>query len=182
MQKGTIRSYLAEIERSDSNPEVKSQFQKRTKEGKLSLEENPKSHFTTSFVAYDSENKMVFMGLHKRSGLWMFNGGHIKKNELPGDALRREVKEEWGSASFLEKVNEPSLLTITPVINSGDRECELHYGIWCFIPVDSNDFSPDPEIIEKEYTEAGWKTVVEAKKLIVVPNYLLVLDEVANKF
>lgn len=182
MYKGAIHSYVTEVNRADSSPEIKSKFIKRIEEGKLSLKENPKSHLTVSFAAYDPRKKLVFVGLHKRSGLWMFNGGHVKQNELLGEALKREVREEWGSDSFLETVDKPSLLTITPVINPGDRACELHYGIWYFIPVDSDKFDPFPEILEKEYIEVEWKTAEEANKLIVVPNYLLVLKEIGKKF
>ncbi len=31
---------------------------------------------------------------HKREGLWLPPGGHIKKNETPDDAVKREFKEE----------------------------------------------------------------------------------------
>ena len=182
MGKETMSSYVSEVEKSNSDPEVKKQFLKRIKEGKLSLEENPNTHFTASFAAYDLDKKLVFVGLHKRSNLWMFNGGHVEKDELLKSALKREMEEEWGSDSFLEVVRKPSLLTITPVISPGDRKCKLHYGFWYFIPVDSNNFDPDQEILEEEYTKTGWKAIEEAEKLIIVPNYLLILDNIANMF
>lgn len=180
MSKETVQTFVDGINKSDAKHEIRSKFLKRIKDGKISLEENPKNHFTVSFVAYDFKKKLVFAGLHKRSELWMFNGGHVEKGESLSDALRREVEEEWGSASFLEKVDKPSLLTVTPVINPGDRECKLHYGVWYFIPVESNEFKPDLQILAKEYTEAGWKTFAEAGKLIIVPNYLLVLEKVSK--
>lgn len=180
MREKVIHSFIAEINKSDTTLEIKKQFLSQVEKGNLSLEENPETHFTVSFVAYDLQKRLVFSGLHKRSGLWMFNGGHVERDEPLKGALRREMKEEWGSNSFLETENKPSLLTKTPVISPGDRECKLHYGIWYFIPVDSINFNPDPEILEEEYTETGWKTIEEARKLIIVPNYLLVLDEIAN--
>lgn len=181
-RKRIVNNYIDEISRCNSSTEIKNQFLKRIKEGKLSLTENPKNHFTAPFAAYDPKKKLVYVGLHKRSGLWMFNGGHIEKNEAMTDAMKREMKEEWGSASFLNANQKPSLLTITPIISPGDRDCELHYGIWYFIPTDNHKFSLAPEILGNEYIEAGWKTLAEARELIIVPNYLLVLDEIAKKF
>lgn len=93
VQKRIINSYITEINRSDTRPRIKKQFLKRIRESNLSLAENPKNHFTASFAAYDPEEKLVYVGLHKKSGLWMFNGGHIEEKELMIDALRREMKE-----------------------------------------------------------------------------------------
>ena len=33
---------------------------------------------------------------HKKFGVWLYPGGHVKKNETPDQAVVREVKEETG--------------------------------------------------------------------------------------
>ena len=54
---------------------------------------------------------------HKKSGLWLFNGGHIDKGENPEQALRRGMGEEWGEIVDLQIIGEPKLLTITTIVN-----------------------------------------------------------------
>jgi ADP-ribose pyrophosphatase YjhB (NUDIX family) len=51
-------------------------------------------HFTaTTFIV--CKNK-VLLHLHKSLNKWLPVGGHIDRDELPGDAARREVREESG--------------------------------------------------------------------------------------
>jgi len=48
-------------------------FLQRIEEGKITRDENPKSHFCIYFAAYDPTAKKVFIGHHKKSGFWLFN-------------------------------------------------------------------------------------------------------------
>lgn len=51
-------------------------------------------HFTaTTFVVRDGK---VLLHLHPKQQLWLPPGGHIERDELPGDAAVREVEEETG--------------------------------------------------------------------------------------
>ena len=47
----------------------------------------------TAFVVKDAKTLLI---LHKKLGLWLPPGGHIDKDELPCDAVLREVEEETG--------------------------------------------------------------------------------------
>jgi|SRR3989344_1255718 len=51
-------------------------------------------HFTASALIID--NGKVLLLYHKKLGVWLYPGGHIEKNETPGQTVIREVKEETG--------------------------------------------------------------------------------------
>src|SRR4030042_2390129 len=134
------------------------EFLRRAEEGRFTRDENPKTHFCVYFAGYDPKNRRVFIGLHKKSGLWLFNGGHLDKGESSEEALVREIKEEWGSEVKLSGKFEPKLLTITKIENPSKQICRLHYDIWHFIKLNKNDFRPDRLLLTKEFEQIGWKT------------------------
>lgn len=162
--------------------DIKSAFIKRLKEGAPTRDENPRSHFCVYFAAYDPENQQVFIGHHKKSGLWLFNGGHIDEGEIPTEALSREIKEEWGESVKLQKNYKPMLLTITKINNPTKQTCRLHYDIWYFIPFDKNLFRPDKKLLETEFYENDWKSAIEAKKFIIEKNTLYALEKMEELF
>jgi 8-oxo-dGTP pyrophosphatase MutT (NUDIX family) len=146
---------------------VRERFLKRLDQGGLSMQENPRSHFCVFFAAYDPVRKQVFLGFHKRSGLWLANGGHIEIGESPWEAVRREVKEEWGEKILLPAEFGPQLLTISEIEKFGnDRKCKEHYDFWYFLPYDSEKFDPDPNLIEKEFFQADWYSFIDASYLV----------------
>jgi 8-oxo-dGTP pyrophosphatase MutT (NUDIX family) len=151
-------------------PEMVEKYSARLKEGSLTKEENPQSHFCVYFAAYDPEVKEIFMGHHKKSGLWLFNGGHIDEGETISESLAREIGEEWGMEIGDFKIQNPELLTITKIDNPTKQTCKLHFDIWHFIPVDKNTFHPDPEKLAEEFHEVQWLSPEEAKKIAVDPN------------
>ena len=56
-------------------------FTERLKEGGLTRDEKPETHFCAYFLPYDEEIKKIFIIHHKKSGLWLSPGGHIDKGE-----------------------------------------------------------------------------------------------------
>lgn len=160
---------------------VSKEFSARVREGRLTRDENSQSHFVVYFAAYDPESKKVFIGHHKKSGMWLFNGGHIDKGETPEEALVREVREEWGVEIDLQSVGEPRLLTVTPIENQRIR-CTRHYDFWYLVPVSKESFAPDKEKLDTEFYEMGWKGVGEARRLITDLNTLKVISEFERLF
>ncbi|MCX6730917.1 MAG: NUDIX domain-containing protein [Candidatus Roizmanbacteria bacterium] len=126
---------------SNLTVDICNRFIARINQGNLTRDENPPSHLCVYFAAYDPKNRNVFMGKHIKSGLWLFNGGHVDKNESIEDALYREMKEEWG---LVQKTNisAPSLFTITQIENPKRQTCGWHYDIWYFIPFQKDLFHP----------------------------------------
>lgn len=167
---------------TNGNRRVKKEFIRRAEEGALTRDENPITHFCVYFAAYDPENHQVFIGHHKKSGLWLFNGGHIDEGELPLEALEREVGEEWGDNAQLDDTYAPSLLTITEIDNPIKQKCRFHYDIWYFIPLNRKSFTPDESLLEKEFYQTGWKLIEEAKDLIKDANTLTALAEIERLF
>ena len=161
---------------------VRKEFIRRAEEGGLTRDENPLTHFCVYFAAYDSESQQVFIGHHIKSGLWLFNGGHIDEGELPLEALEREVKEEWGEHIQLSGGLEPSLLTITKISNLTKQKCRSHYDIWYFVPLNEKSFTPDESLLAKEFYQTGWKTIEEAKQLIEDMNTLTALEKIQLRF
>jgi 8-oxo-dGTP pyrophosphatase MutT (NUDIX family) len=151
-------------------PEMVEKYSARLEEGKLTKEENPQSHFCVYFAAYDPQAKEIFMGHHKKSGLWLFNGGHIDPGEIISESLAREIREEWGMKISDFKIQNPELLTITEIDNLTKQPCRFHFDIWHFIPVDKKTFSPDNLKILEEFHEVQWLSPEEAKKIAVDPN------------
>lgn len=155
-----------------SSAEIAQKFLIRIREGKLTRDENPKSHLCVYFAAYDPSAQKVFIGHHKKSGLWLFNGGHIDEGESPEQALEREIGEEWGMSMSSTEIGNPLFLTITPIDNPTKQLCRAHYDIWYFVKVNRNDFEPDQAKLDKEFHQAKWVNTTEAKKLVTDPNTL----------
>lgn len=150
---------------------VKAEFLARLRRGKLTRDEDAETHFGVYFAAFDSQVKQVFIGHHKKSGLWLFNGGHIDKDETPWQAVVREISEEWGKQIEFSEIK-PAFLTVTPIEKNLKVACKIHYDIWYFFDFDKKKFKPDPLLLAKEFYQTGWRTFEEAKKLISDPQTL----------
>lgn len=161
---------------------VAAEFGRRLGQGRLSREENPESHFCVYFAGFDQKAKKVFIGHHKKSGFWLFNGGHLEKGELPEECLAREMGEEWGLKIPLREIGEPKLLTITEIDNPAKQKCRRHFDIWFFVPLTEEGFRPDEAALATEFYVTGWKTVEEAKELAVDPGTLKGIAEFERMF
>lgn len=182
MSKRLINHLKKIAESTKVEEKVRKEFVNRAESGVLTRDENPLTHFCVYFAAYDPENQQVFIGHHKKSGLWLFNGGHIDEGELPLQALKREIKEEWGEKIQLEENYKQSLLTITEINNSTKQKCKLHYDIWYFMSLSKTSFAPDESLLGKEFHQTGWKLIEKAKDLIKDANTLIALAEIEKLF
>jgi 8-oxo-dGTP pyrophosphatase MutT (NUDIX family) len=169
------------LENNFPKNELALKFLERVREGKITRDENPKSHICAYFAAYDPRAKQVFIGHHKKSGFWLFNGGHIDEGETITETLAREINEEWGLNVNDFEIKPPAFLTLTEIYNPTKQPCNWHYDIWSFIAVDKNSFHPIEEKLLKEFHEAGWKNLTEARELIKEKNTLLAIDFVEKK-
>lgn len=152
-------------------------YRQRLGQGKLTRDEDPLTHFGVYFAAFNPKLKEVFIGLHKKAGLWLFSGGHIDRGERLHQALKREMGEEWGFVHPAANNLEPSLLTITEITN--DRQiCRRHYDIWYFIPMAKNKTSFDKSKLVEEFHQTKWVTYAEAGKLVTDSNTLFAVDAI----
>jgi 8-oxo-dGTP pyrophosphatase MutT (NUDIX family) len=138
----------------------------------LTRDENPQTHYCVYFAAYDPEAREVFIGHHKKSDLWLFNGGHIDEGEIPEEALEREIGEEWGLQMQAQSIGNPQLLTITEINNPTKQTCTRHYDIWYFVPVKKDAFAPDDELLSKEFHQTEWLNPDVARIKITDPSTL----------
>lgn len=158
------------------------EFTKRVKEGLITKNENPDTHFCVYFAAYDPLCKELFIGHHIKSDLWLFNGGHMDKGETPTETLTREIGEEWGVEINLQTVGEPKLITITHIIDQTRVKCKKHYDIWYFVPVSKSEFNPDKDKLATEFFDIGWKSIEESRNLVTEPNTLKAISEFERLF
>jgi 8-oxo-dGTP pyrophosphatase MutT (NUDIX family) len=164
------------IEAAAQDESISKFFLRRLDVGALTKDEDQENHFCVYFAGLDPVAKMVFIGHHKKSGLWLFNGGHMDRDETPSQSLRREIGEEWGESFKIGNIPSPGLLTITEIDNRPKQTCRRHYDIWFFIPLDKNNFAPDRSLLSLEFYENGWKTLAEALILVKDPGTIIALD------
>jgi 8-oxo-dGTP pyrophosphatase MutT (NUDIX family) len=162
----------------ESDPTILA-FLSRLDEGALTRDENPYTHFCVYFAAYDPAAHEVFLGYHKKANLWVFNGGHIDRGELPSEAVHREIGEEWGLALAPEAVGEPRLLTITDINNPAKQTCTRHYDIWHFVPL-SKTVVFDAHKLAQEFHETRWLSPAAARQLVTDPATLRALSFISQ--
>ncbi len=157
------------VNRCSAREPDRKRFMKRIRQGKLTRSENPVSHLCVYFAAYDPADRAVFIGLHKKSGLWLANGGHLDAGETLPDAVIREAREEWGIALSRDAVPSPSLATVTEIEHPERQVCEWHYDVWHFLPRDRFLFRPDASRLATEFFDSGWYGYDEASLLVTDP-------------
>lgn len=164
------------------NQEVAEKFLQRIPEGNLTRDENPYTHFCVYFAAFDPDKHNVFVGHHKKSGLWLFNGGHIDKGENLSSALEREISEEWGVKIPLKNIGRPLLLTITEIPPNQKQICQTHYDVWYFVPNNQDTVIFNQDLLAKEFFETRWLTIPDAKSRITDPSTLKALVLLEHRF
>jgi 8-oxo-dGTP pyrophosphatase MutT (NUDIX family) len=164
------------IDTGEFNQEVTAAFTQRIPEGSLTRDENPYTHFCVYFAAFDPSSGNVFVGHHKKSGLWLFNGGHIDRGENLSATLKREIKEEWGVKIPAKNTDKPSLLTITQIPPNQKQICKTHYDIWYFVPSNEKMANFDEDLLAKEFFETRWLSISDARNRITDPSTLKALS------
>jgi len=110
---------------------------------------------------------------HSKLKKWLFPGGHIEPNEIPDDAVIREVKEETnldisfsdystlsGTSDEIEKVACPLYTTFHSV---GDHD---HFSL-CYRVMPQN---PEQMRNNKESTNIGWFDARQVGELKNIPD------------
>ena len=162
--------------------EVAVKFKQKLREGKFTRDEDPETHFCAYFAACDYKKKQIFVGHHKKSGLWLFNGGHIDEGETLSEAIEREIGEEWGLKVNDLNVGAPALLTTAEINNPTKQTCRLHLDIWHFINVDKDIFNPDPSKLAEEFYSVEWMDLEKARQIIKNKGTLQALDFIEANF
>lgn len=167
---------LQAVRETKSSSALKEEFEKRISRGNLSRDENEFNHFCIMFLAYDPSEKKYFIGDHKKSGLWLFSGGHTDEGETPHQTLVREIVEEWGMKISVDGIK-AHYLTISKIENQ-KHNCKLHYDIWYVFERLHNEFNFDEEKVLTEFSEYGWKTAGEIRALNTHETTLKIEEEI----
>lgn len=157
-------------------------FKDNLKDSKLTRDENPENHFCAYFAAYDSKSKKLFIGHHIKSGLWLFNGGHIDKGETLRETVEREIGEEWGLDINSLNIGEPSFISTAEINNPTKQTCRLHLDIWHFINVNIDTFKPDPLKLAEEFHSVEWVGLDKARQIITDKGTLQALDFIDKNY
>lgn len=113
----------------------------------------PPKHLVSYFALIDSASRLVLLGDHVKSGLWLPSGGHVEDGEDPRDTVDREAAEELGiRAVFHDRLGagRPFFLTVTPTLG---EHSHMDVSLWFVLACDSAaGLDPDP----REYRSVRW--------------------------
>jgi 8-oxo-dGTP pyrophosphatase MutT (NUDIX family) len=159
------------------NEQIAQYWLERLEKGDLTRDDGNVSHFCCYFLPYNPATHEVFIVHHKKSGLWLFPGGHIDKGEPLMKTLNREIEEELGVKNRIKEEIKPFLLTITPIENRV-QPCKEHMDIWYRFPTDGSEFNVDPT----EFHATRWTSIKGARELMTDPPNLEALNRMEEFF
>jgi 8-oxo-dGTP diphosphatase len=113
----------------------------------------PARHLVSYFPVIDPGRRLVLLGDHVKSGLWLPSGGHVEDGEDPRDTVSREAAEELSiRARFHDRLGAglPFFLTLTPTAGQHRHE---DASLWFVLARDRDEpLDPDP----REYRGVRW--------------------------
>ncbi|MFD3704485.1 NUDIX hydrolase [Nocardia sp. NPDC058658] len=112
----------------------------------------PSPHLVSYVVVVDPDERGIYLGLHRKSGLRLPMGGHVDPFEQPLAAARREGREELGvDLSFDVVGDRPLFLTVTPTV--GKTAGHVDVSLWFVARGDRADqYGLDPD----EFVDGCW--------------------------
>jgi 8-oxo-dGTP pyrophosphatase MutT (NUDIX family) len=133
------------------------------------------NHFTATGFVFN-EQAEILMIKHKKLGVWLPPGGHIDENELPCDAVVREIYEETGVRV--------SVVTAAQEVSIPADSCELPLPMQILLEdIEGNGLHNHIDMIylcraeistlnpqESEIDGIGWFTLADVLKLDTFDN------------
>lgn len=177
-QSSSIKNFIDKADASDSM--VKDKHFSLLNSNRFLRDDKVKDHFCVYFAGLNLEKEKVLLGHHRKSGLWLFNGGHLDSNETISECLFREVGEEWGVDISQNAIVPHFRLSITRIDNPKQPFCSWHYDLWHFINLDTNMFQPNKKKVDTEFYEIRWVNITEALQLSNDLNTKETLDWLQN--
>ena len=132
------------------------------------------NHFTATGVVFN-DNKFLMIK-HKKLGVWLPPGGHIDENELPCEAVLREIFEETGITakikSYAQDIDIPADSCELPlpmqILLEDIEGTGLHNHIDMIYLCIAEDSVLRPQ--EAEISDIGWFTLSEIMELDTYDN------------
>lgn len=138
------------------------------------------NHFTATGIVFNSENK-ILMVHHNKLQVWLPPGGHIDENELPDDAVIREIFEETGvnakvislkrELGFIDSCREletPFAILLEDIEGNGTHN---HIDMVYLCRALSEELKPQ----DAEVHGIGWFTYDEIKQLTTYDNVVKII-------
>lgn len=139
-------------------------------------DQSPQEHLCAYFPLITTDRKKIFLVHHRKSGLWLPNGGHVEKGETLEETVEREFKEELGIA--LESKPVPFLIgRITTV---GKTAGHIHNDIWFRIFIDqATRFKLKPS--KREFFKWDWFALEKAAQTSGEPDVKRAVKKVVSE-
>jgi 8-oxo-dGTP diphosphatase len=112
----------------------------------------PPKHLVSYFALVDEARRIVLLGDHRKSGLWLPAGGHVEDGEDPRGTVTREAAEELGITAVFHPLadRKPFFLTATPTVGPHSH---VDVSLWFVLASDRDaELHPDP----REYRGVDW--------------------------
>lgn len=129
----------------------------------------PPKHLVSYFVLVDPNHRSILLVDHIKAQLWLPPGGHVKFNEDPKDAVRREALEEFNiPATFLNDATQPFFITSTVTVGLTPGHTDV--SLWYLLRGSVHDFL---QYDKSEFVDTEWYTfeeVLESDPVIFDPH------------
>jgi 8-oxo-dGTP diphosphatase len=137
----------------------------------------PRQHLVSYFLVVDTTERLILLGDHLKSGLWLPSGGHVEPGEDPVETVRRECLEELAIEARFHPALGPAPLFIT-VTDTLGADPHRDVSLWFVLETSaSSPLHPDPS----EYRAVRWWSVSEirsAAPTLFDPHMHRMLDKV----
>jgi 8-oxo-dGTP pyrophosphatase MutT (NUDIX family) len=140
-----------------------------------------RSHYVSTGYIYDQKSARFLLIQHKKLGVWLAPGGHLKVGEEPHAGALREVWEEIGQeAQIIDLLATPQVATptvpqlpapfcvLSELIPAGPHDGEhIHIDFVYVVEIDPN---AELNLSEAEVSHAHWFTADEIDTLDTYEN------------
>ena len=136
----------------------------------------PNQHFTATGIVFNCRGEVLLIK-HRKLHVWLPPGGHVEENELPDDAVLREIYEETGiraemlpnrrglslSSGHAKEMETPFAVLLVDIEGDGSHN---HIDLIYACRAMSDVLVPD----ENEITDAAWFSCEQIRDLDTFDN------------
>ncbi|MCL2461321.1 MAG: NUDIX domain-containing protein [Defluviitaleaceae bacterium] len=143
-----------------------------------------RNHFTATGIVFNRE-KSILMIHHKKLRVWLPPGGHVEENELPDEAVLREIFEETGvrakivagkqgialSDAHCRELERPFTVLLEDIDKDGTHN---HIDLVYICEAETDELAPQ----ESEVNGIGWFTLEQVQKIETYQNVMETVEKV----